>query len=119
TCVERYHDPRNTTAREGQTQSVCCRFAALGCRPNSSTMLKPRRTAATRAKTPRTYATGGGDATASGVNFQQSLGALFGLITPVSSRTNSCPEKPGAAQGRQRAWSTHLRLAHEVPRSAQ
>lgn len=28
---------------------------------------------------PRTYATGGGDATASGVAFQQSLGALFGL----------------------------------------
>lgn len=32
-----------------------------------------------KAKKPRTYATGGGNATASGVNFQQSLGALFGL----------------------------------------
>ena len=41
-------------------------------------MSKPPGTAATRAKTPRTYATGGGNATASGVNFQQSLGAFFG-----------------------------------------
>jgi hypothetical protein len=32
-----------------------------------------------KVKVPRTYATGGGNATASGVNFQQSLGALFGL----------------------------------------
>lgn len=32
-----------------------------------------------KAKAPRTFATGGGNATASGVNFQQSLGALFGL----------------------------------------
>lgn len=35
--------------------------------------------AAPASKLPRTYATGGGNATASGVNFQQSLGALFGL----------------------------------------
>ena len=51
---------------------------------------KPRGTAATGAKTPRTYATGGGNATASGVNFQQSLGALFGVWmlteTPVDHR---------------------------------
>nr|WP_295745452.1 ATP-binding protein [uncultured Acidocella sp.] len=31
-----------------------------------------------KAKTPRTYATGGGNATALGVNFQQSLGAILG-----------------------------------------
>ncbi len=31
-----------------------------------------------KATTPRTYATGGGNATASGVNFQQSLGAMLG-----------------------------------------
>ena len=42
-------------------------------------MSKPPGTAATKAKTPRTYATGGGDATASGINFQQSLGAVFGV----------------------------------------
>ncbi|NHN86958.1 hypothetical protein GOB93_20620 [Acetobacter musti] len=37
-------------------------------------------------KAPRTFATGGGNATASGVNFQQSLGAVFGLwlITETS-----------------------------------
>jgi hypothetical protein len=40
-------------------------------------MSKPPGTAA--ARKPRTYATGGGDATASGVNFQQSLGAVFGV----------------------------------------
>lgn len=41
-------------------------------------------------KAPRTLATGGGNATASGVNFQQSLGAVFGLWliieTPVDPR---------------------------------
>lgn len=41
-------------------------------------------------KAPRTLATGGGNATASGVNFQQSLGAVFGLWliteTPVDLR---------------------------------
>ena len=36
-------------------------------------------TAKPKVKKPRTFATGGGNATASGVNFQQSLGALFGL----------------------------------------
>lgn len=41
-------------------------------------------------KAPRTLATGGGNATASGVNFQQSLGAIFGLWliteTPIDPR---------------------------------
>ncbi|MGE0713878.1 MAG: hypothetical protein AB7P02_00425 [Alphaproteobacteria bacterium] len=37
------------------------------------------RTAIPNAKAPRTLATGGGNATSSGVNFQQSLGALFGV----------------------------------------
>jgi len=48
---------------------------------------KPRRPTN---KTPRTYASGGGDATASGVNFQQSLGALIAswMLTqaPMDSR---------------------------------
>lgn len=43
-----------------------------------------------KVKAPRTLATGGGNATASGVNFQQSLGAVFGLWlvteTPVDHR---------------------------------
>ncbi|HKM81485.1 MAG TPA: hypothetical protein VJY15_11050 [Candidatus Acidoferrum sp.] len=47
--------------------------------PKFIEMPKRTGTAATGAKTPRTYAIGGGNATASGVNFQQSLGALFGV----------------------------------------
>jgi hypothetical protein len=35
--------------------------------------------AKTKVRAPRTLATGGGNATAAGVNFQQSLGAIFGL----------------------------------------
>lgn len=42
-------------------------------------MSKPHAKAASRTKNPRTYATGGGNATASGVNFQQSLGATIGV----------------------------------------
>jgi hypothetical protein len=38
-----------------------------------------KRAASSKMKKPRTFATGGGNATASGVNFQQSLGALFCL----------------------------------------
>ena len=45
-----------------------------------------------KTKTPRTYASGGGDATASGVNFQQSLGALIATWmlteTPIDPRLN-------------------------------
>lgn len=43
-----------------------------------------------KTKAPRTFATGGGNATASGVNFQQSLGGLFGMWmlteTPIDPR---------------------------------
>ena len=42
-------------------------------------MSKPHAKAASRTKKPRTCATGGGNATASGVNFQQSLGAVIGV----------------------------------------
>ena len=53
-------------------------FRGARSRPNLSTMSKLPGTAATKAITPRTYATGGGNATASGVNFQH-LGAIFGV----------------------------------------
>ena len=43
-----------------------------------------------KTKAARTLATGGGNATASGVNFQQSLGGLFGMWmlteTPIDPR---------------------------------
>lgn len=56
---------------------------------HSPTMSKTKRSKP-KPKPPRTLATGGGNATASGVNFQQSLGGLFGMWmlteTPIDPR---------------------------------
>lgn len=57
---------------------------------------------------PRTYATGGGDATASGVAFQQSLGALFGLWMLTET-----PVDPSFGLGAVKV--TTLRMETEAP----
>ncbi|TGD94579.1 ATP-binding protein [Methylobacterium nonmethylotrophicum] len=65
-----------------------CSFAA-GFLLHSPTMSKTKHVKS-KTKAPRTLATGGGNATASGVNFQQSFGALLGVWmlaeTPIDPR---------------------------------